>query len=74
MFEFKDRKVNENIFIRALNNRNYCYKNNELINVFITRKSIIRINKINNLSPLRITPAKIVLEKRNEREGKYWTR
>jgi hypothetical protein len=71
MFEFKDRKVNENIFIRALNNRNYCYKNNELINVFITRKSIIRINKINNLSPLRITPAKIVLEKRNEREGKY---
>ena len=71
MFEFKDRKVSENIFIRTLNNRNYCYKNNELTNVFTTRKSIIRIN---NISPLRITPAKIVLEERNKREGKYWTR
>lgn len=68
MFDYKDRKVSENIFIRALNDRNYYYKNNELINVFTTRKSIYR--KINRI-PLRITPTKIVLKERNNREGEY---
>lgn len=67
MFEYKEFKISDIRFIRTIQDQRYTFENNKLISV-TTEKSI---NRLNNPIPLRITPAKIVLEERNNREGEY---
>jgi hypothetical protein len=43
-FEYKDFKINDNGFTRSIDNKQFTFKNNELITTLIT--SIIKINKL----------------------------
>ena len=51
MFTYKDHKINDNTFLRSLDNKKFTFENNKLININY-KKTINRVN-LNNIYFLR---------------------
>jgi hypothetical protein len=52
MFEYKDHKIDDNSFIRSLDNKKYTFTNNKLTNININ-KALIRANNLINKLGIR---------------------
>jgi hypothetical protein len=66
MFEYKDHKISENLFVRTINNNKYTFKDNKLIEKTIVRliflNSIKIMKNITRLTPLFLNNLVIMLK------------